>query len=156
MSRLNILKDWLDECMADHVHCRHGVESETILPTRVLEILPEAPDATKEDLLGSRLRLENKVDDTTKDPLGLRLRITNRAERGRYIALSHCWGTNTPLKTTARNLKEHEQRIGWNDLPVTFQDAVLMAAYIGIPYIWIDSLCIIQGEIPRVSTSMPC
>ncbi|KAF5586880.1 het domain protein [Fusarium subglutinans] len=32
------------------------------------------------------------------------------------------------------------------DLPKTFRDAVLVSRYLGIPYLWIDSLCIIQGD----------
>ncbi|KAF5689582.1 heterokaryon incompatibility protein [Fusarium circinatum] len=32
------------------------------------------------------------------------------------------------------------------DLPKTFRDAVLVSRYLGIPYLWIDSICIIQGD----------
>ncbi|KAF5962278.1 hypothetical protein FBULB1_14341 [Fusarium bulbicola] len=32
------------------------------------------------------------------------------------------------------------------DLPKTFRDAVSLCRYLGIPYLWIDSLCIIQGD----------
>lgn len=31
-------------------------------------------------------------------------------------------------------------------LPQTFQDAIVVARKLGIPYLWIDSLCIIQGD----------
>jgi hypothetical protein len=38
-------------------------------------------------------------------------------------------------------------------LPITFQDAIEVARAVGIPYIWIDSLFIIQirddGEDPK-------
>lgn len=33
-----------------------------------------------------------------------------------------------------------------DDLPATFRDAVGVTRAIGIPYLWIDSLCIIQGK----------
>jgi len=32
------------------------------------------------------------------------------------------------------------------DLPKTFSDAILVAHKLGIPYLWIDSLCIVQGD----------
>ncbi|KAL2195506.1 heterokaryon incompatibility protein-domain-containing protein [Corynascus similis CBS 632.67] len=32
------------------------------------------------------------------------------------------------------------------DLPLTFSDAVRLCRALGIPYLWIDSLCIIQGD----------
>jgi hypothetical protein len=40
----------------------------------------------------------------------------------------------------------HERGIAFEDLPRTFQDFVEFAQSIGIRYIWIDSLCIIQGD----------
>jgi hypothetical protein len=40
----------------------------------------------------------------------------------------------------------HQKGIAFEDLPRTFQDFVNIARSIGIKYIWIDSLCIIQGN----------
>lgn len=37
--------------------------------------------------------------------------------------------------------------IDWDDLPRTFQDAVITTRAIGIQYLWIDSLCIIQDDL---------
>ncbi|OTB00597.1 hypothetical protein M426DRAFT_233951 [Hypoxylon sp. CI-4A] len=37
-------------------------------------------------------------------------------------------------------------RIPWPDLPATFQDAVEFTRHLGIGYLWIDSICIIQGD----------
>jgi hypothetical protein len=51
-----------------------------------------------------------------------------------------------PLCTTSKNFKEHQNGIAFEDLPRTFQDFVNIAQSIGIKYIWIDSLCIIQGN----------
>lgn len=71
---------------------------------------------------------------------------TSNGEHAQYTALSHCWGSQSPLKTLKTNLKEHEERVPYEHLPSTFQDAVLMVWYIGCPYLWIDSLCIIQDD----------
>jgi hypothetical protein len=68
--------------------------------------------------------------------------------RGHYVALSHCWGTlgKHPLRTTTDNLQEHISGISWSTLPKTFQDALKITRELGIDYIWIDSLCIVQDS----------
>jgi heterokaryon incompatibility protein (HET) len=63
-----------------------------------------------------------------------------------YAALSHCWKDSVPLKTTRANLRDHYKRLVWNDLPVAFQEAIDMIRTIGMRYIWIDALCIIQDD----------
>ena len=77
----------------------------------------------------------------------VRLLHTN-GMKGRYIVLSHCWGpvNKQPLKTTQENLREHHEKIPFLELPKTFQDTVLLSKGIGIEYVWIDSLCIIQHD----------
>jgi hypothetical protein len=65
-----------------------------------------------------------------------------------YATLSHCWGSAPDfLKLTSANIERLRQ---WNPidiLPQTFQDAALLCCRIGMRYLWIDSLCIIQeGE----------
>lgn len=65
-------------------------------------------------------------------------------ETAHYISLSYCWGTHEPIRTTARNFSQHKRRIGWTSLSALFQDAVKITRLLGIKYIWIDSLCIIQ------------
>ncbi|KAH7468326.1 hypothetical protein FOMA001_g15068 [Fusarium oxysporum f. sp. matthiolae] len=68
--------------------------------------------------------------------------------RGRYIALSHCWGSSHPLRTTLETFLQHQQGIPVRLLPLTFQHAARICHEIGIQYLWIDSLCIIQDD-PR-------
>lgn len=67
-------------------------------------------------------------------------------EGARYIALSHCWGEQPLLTTTADNEIERREGIQWDLLPLTFQHAVQICAGLGIEYLWIDSLCILQGN----------
>lgn len=68
--------------------------------------------------------------------------------RARYITLSHCWGPREkrPITTTSKNLAQHQQAIQFQDLPKTFQDAVTITRRLGVQYLWIDSLCILQDE----------
>ncbi|KAK0707780.1 heterokaryon incompatibility protein-domain-containing protein, partial [Lasiosphaeris hirsuta] len=74
-----------------------------------------------------------------------RLCIT-AGRRGQYTALSHRWGGKSPLTTTRTNLDDHKQRIPAQKLPKTFRDAIELTRRLGIRYIWIDSLCIVQDD----------
>ncbi|KAL1602489.1 hypothetical protein SLS60_005905 [Paraconiothyrium brasiliense] len=63
-----------------------------------------------------------------------------------YAALSHRWGDEQPLRLLKENLDSFRKSIEWSKLPKTFQDAIVFARKLGIEYIWIDSLCIIQDS----------
>lgn len=76
----------------------------------------------------------------------MRLVVPEYGTRGHWIALSHCWGKTIALKTTPQTLWSHRCRIEWNSLPQTFKDAVLVTRALEVPYLWIDSLCIIQDD----------
>lgn len=65
----------------------------------------------------------------------------------RYVALSHCWGGLIPeCQTTRGTLLDRYTRIPWQTMPRTFQDAAHFARRLGIRYLWIDSVCIIQRD----------
>ncbi|KAJ3546273.1 hypothetical protein NM208_g1640 [Fusarium decemcellulare] len=50
------------------------------------------------------------------------------------------------VRLTKENLDDFMQQIPLVDLPVTFRDAIRFCRDLGIQYIWIDSLCIIQDS----------
>lgn len=62
-----------------------------------------------------------------------------------YVALSHCWGQSIPLVTTSKNISSSQLEIT-SKLPKTFADAVRVTRRLGIRYLWIDALCIIQDD----------
>lgn len=72
--------------------------------------------------------------------------IETRESRGKYAALSHCWGIQLPCTTTKDNLGERMRGIPWQALPKTFQDATRYCVELGIFYLWIDALCILQDD----------
>ncbi|KAK4167754.1 heterokaryon incompatibility protein-domain-containing protein [Cladorrhinum sp. PSN259] len=73
--------------------------------------------------------------------------ISNASVSGcKYIALSHCWGESRPVETKTCNLARHYSEIPWERLSNTFKDAITLTRSLGIPHIWIDSLCIIQDD----------
>lgn len=122
----------LEDCVHNHYQCTRSKASnleigdyDVKLPTRVLDISsrPESHIAT------------------------VRLLETNGA-RGQYCALSHCWGPpeRRPLRTLHSNLPQHLDEIPFDQLPKTFREAVLFTLRLGVRYLWIDSLCIVQDD----------
>ena len=56
------------------------------------------------------------------------------------------WGPEPHFRTTLSNIADFEQSISLEELPRTFQDAILVARRLGFRFLWIDSLCIIQDS----------
>lgn len=48
--------------------------------------------------------------------------------------------------TTEANFQDQLREIPWSSLPKTYQQAIDLTRVLGFNYIWIDSLCIIQGS----------
>ncbi|KAF2396740.1 HET-domain-containing protein, partial [Trichodelitschia bisporula] len=63
-----------------------------------------------------------------------------------YVALSHCWGPTRELLTTKDTLQDRKKAISVSAMPQTFKDAVRLTRTLGLRYLWIDSLCIIQDD----------
>lgn len=80
------------------------------------------------------------------DTASLRL-IESSAVTGPYATLSYCWGGAKPPSTTKANLSTRLHDIPVHSLPVVFNQAIQLARNLGILYMWIDSLCIIQDSI---------
>ena len=136
---LSVLQGWMAECVANHA-CGHFTgasgEDETAnpeLPTRILEISTEKSGFTT-------VRL-----------------VESRGMHGRYAALSHSWGPpdKQPLRTTKATYGRHLGGIAASDLPKTFREAARVAQAVGLQYLWIDSLCIIQDDKDDWSSEAP-
>ncbi|AEO69831.1 uncharacterized protein THITE_2021069, partial [Thermothielavioides terrestris NRRL 8126] len=83
------------------------------------------------------------------------LRLVDAAELPRdedgfgptYTTLSYRWGKPASMHTTTKaNLAASMQGLNFESLPLTFQHAILVSRAIGIVYIWIDALCIVQDD----------
>jgi hypothetical protein len=74
--------------------------------------------------------------------------VKTEGMKGKYCALSHCWGPSDkhPLRSTTVNEDQLFAGIRCSDLPRTFQEAVHVVRRLNIRYLWIDSLCIIQDS----------
>ncbi|KAK8137310.1 hypothetical protein PG984_005250 [Apiospora sp. TS-2023a] len=113
-------KEQIESCVSNH-DCSHGTRT-SLLPTRVLGVTSQHG----QDMI--------------------KLLVTDRQD-ATYACLSHCWGnTSHMIKTKTHNLQSYLEGIRIADLPQTFQDAVDITRRLGIRYLWIDSLCIIQDS----------
>ncbi|KAF8846946.1 HET-domain-containing protein [Acephala macrosclerotiorum] len=116
----------IEKCVNNHGECPALKESR--LPTRILRI--QGP------LNSPKVHLHESVEQ----------------DQAKYACLSHCWGDARegyiPLQTTHENnlLERFRLNIPWKDLPLTFQDAIVVALELEIEYLWVDSLCIIQDD----------
>jgi hypothetical protein len=85
------------------------------------------------------------LDVSGPDESFLRLFVTDGAT-GQYVALSYCWGGAISSQTTSSNATERYDGFLLSSLPLTIQDSILFTRSLGLKYIWVDSLCIIQGS----------
>lgn len=111
------MKTWIDDCRTTHALCRTDQHGQGYMPKRVLRL--------------------------TND----RIVLMEGAKPHTYACLSHCWGpSQSPIKTISTTIDAFKKDIPWRDLSKTFQDAVDICRRLGISYIWIDSLCIVQDS----------
>jgi hypothetical protein len=119
-----VLSRWMADCDGNHDCTRNS----GFWPTRVVDV------GGSDDELSMVRILE------TQSPPG----------KG-YIALSHCWGKPTDEEkkrycTTAENYQQRLEGFSIHDLPRTFQDAVGVVRALGLRFLWIDAICIKQGD----------
>ncbi|KAI0334684.1 HET-domain-containing protein [Cubamyces sp. BRFM 1775] len=113
----------IEECIRNHKKCEaitsYPIES-AHLPTRLIDC---------------------------SNPQFLRLIETNGDLHGSYVALSYVWGPEgQPHRTTRDNLSLYIAGIDEALLPRTIRDAIHVTRALGIPFLWLDSLCIIQDS----------
>lgn len=100
----------------------------SFLPTRLIDIGTGSCDIP-------RLVLSSDVLDT----MGTK-----------YAALSYCWGdkqdAKTQLKTETATLERRLKGIPCEMMTPAIRDAVELTRAIGLRYIWIDALCIVQDD----------
>jgi len=78
-------------------------------------------------------------------------------ERGSYTALSYCWGKVSQMTSTVKSIGNLENGVPLSHMSKTVQDAVEITRALGIRYLWVDALCIIQdspGDIAHEIGSM--
>lgn len=76
----------------------------------------------------------------------LRLQESGQKNVEPYATLSYSWGGEQEVKTTLATVHRHLTRINIQDLPETIQGAILVTIELGLRFIWMDALCIIQDD----------
>jgi hypothetical protein len=123
--------NWHRECTRSHRDCRQP--DPKYLPTRVIDVGKHA-FSNPRLILGSELRPGT-----------------------RYATLSHCWGHSVQTRLLQTNLTLFRQKLPWKELSKMFKEAFKVTRHLGIRYLWIDSLCIVQdspGDWARESSAM--
>lgn len=119
--KLLTMKNWLQKCSSEHVDCQPQVAQ---FPKRLIKVgsPAEPPRLVYTSSFGSKM-----------PP---------------YCALSYRWGNLGGIITTKRDTEPaFLKEISYEILPRTFQDAIKIAHFLEIPYIWIDALCIVQDDM---------
>ena len=109
----------MTECFTNHDNCPRNEPVD--LPTRLIKVSPlgEAESA--------------RLCETS-------------GKKGFYCALSYCWGGDQEHKTLVERYDEYKTGLPYSRLPKTIADAIYVTRNMGLEYIWIDSLCIIQDS----------
>ncbi|RSL65987.1 hypothetical protein CEP53_003525 [Fusarium sp. AF-6] len=124
-SSFDRIKRWINICKTEHAVCSEAeVKITRDLPKRVIDIGLESNDGIH---VFERDNPAERIDEP-------------------YIALSHCWGKTQHLVSKKATIDERKRNIPFGIMAKTFQDAVTISRKLGIRYIWIDSLCIIQDD----------
>ncbi|KAI1142109.1 HET-domain-containing protein [Hypoxylon sp. FL0543] len=115
----------LNVCKKNHPECGLAdAESMPEMPTRVLDV-GTCPGSVKLVLARER---------GLRDP---------------YLALSYCWGQGVRYATELKdeNIASLLEFVDEMSLAATQRECITIARQLGIRYVWIDSLCIIQGNL---------
>lgn len=116
------VKGWIDECSSNHVKC--SSRPRDFMPSRVLHI-----------------------SGTGEEPT---IRLSSDHPPAPYVVLSYCWGAEQPAKTTRANLSSYLSDIDVSTLSATVRDAAIVTRGIGLSYLWVDAMCIIQDDFDDV------
>ena len=131
---VEMIKAWIEHCVDSHSECATSAQTTGRLPTRLLQI----EKAGK--LFKIKLCMSSVLSPSTS-----------------YATLSHVWGSGSPMRLVSENVVQCQQDIPLASLPQTFADAIQLTNALGLSYLWIDSLCIIQDlmlDWERESTTM--
>jgi Heterokaryon incompatibility protein (HET) len=114
---------WLRECEAKHPDCK--AQNPNFMPTRIVHV------GTSDLLIPVHLEISTSFRSLNQDR--------------RYCSLSHRWiGVEMELKTT--NVEALMEEIPIESLSKASRDAIFVTRHLGLKYLWIDSLCIIQDS----------
>ncbi|KAI0198028.1 hypothetical protein F4808DRAFT_473132 [Astrocystis sublimbata] len=128
-----ILRCWLE-------NCNHKHKDTTCRASSSVAGASSATGFSSSRSLPTRLIYVGKQGDQK-----VYLRTTRPGDNLEWTALSHQWGTDKQFCTTTETIRDHIDGMDFHSLPATFKDAVIVTRELGRQYVWIDSICIVQG-----------
>jgi Heterokaryon incompatibility protein (HET) len=153
---LELAKSWIAKCIGLDHKCCPGFNLQLNQSPEKATISRSGPHGVIHNLPFYPTRL---IELGTVNARTVKLVITNNTSHhddqgstkpeGQYVTLSHCWdGARDPFCLKADNVDHFRNSIQLEELPQTFKDAINFARQLGpdVKYIWIDSLCIMQGD----------
>jgi hypothetical protein len=120
-----LARTWLNECSCE-------IRNQETLPLRVIEIY---------------------WGDAKHEP---KIRLKNTGELP-YAALSYCWGEPScieEIKLSNQTYRDWLDDIPFSWLPKTLQDGIITTWKLGLRYLWIDCLCILQDDDTEKATEI--
>ncbi|KAI1191913.1 heterokaryon incompatibility protein-domain-containing protein, partial [Nemania serpens] len=99
------------------------------------------------DAKGVKPRRLLRIEKPRDQPMRLKLQSTD--ELGilpPFAALSYCWGGIQTFRCAGSTMTGFMAEIHFHNLPTTIQDAVTVCEQLGVQYLWVDSLCILQDN----------
>lgn len=113
----------LEVCKEEH---DHRVFDHTYIPKRLVDVSSDTP----------RLILREDVHPSS-----------GRSSAFKYAAISYCWGSGEKqAKTISATLQDRQAGISETEMPAVLRDAIQVTRALGIPFLWIDALCILQDD----------
>lgn len=116
---LAVAAEWLESCLENHPDCVHRLAKQHPLPARVID-----------------------VGTASTIPY---LYVTN-GRIGSWAALSYCWGGNSKFTLSSGSFDALQQGYPLAEYPQTLRDAIIVTRSLGIRYLWIDAVCILQDS----------
>ena len=135
---IDLMRTWADKCELEHVICkRKNLSSTSGYPARLLDV----SNAEGESGVVFLVSFASSDREYVRPP---------------YATLSHRWKPGHSCMTTSKTEQPFTQDgIPSNKLTRTFREAAITAQRLGLRYLWIDSLCIIQDDASDKEQEIP-
>ncbi|OAG03660.1 HET-domain-containing protein [Paraphaeosphaeria sporulosa] len=141
---LRLMEKWIKTCVDDHHKCQWGYSRKELDLAGPSE---QEGARLKAKYSEDKIELPTRVIDVQAFEDGVKLvESSSVGGKGCFTALSHCWGKIKHFKTEHATYDQRKTKICIHELPKTFRDAVEITRKLGIRYLWIDSICIVQDS----------
>ena len=122
---MNQALQWVEDCASSHPSCKDPwhAKFKGRYPARFIDV-------------GRQGALTVRIIETTREDF----------HEQKYTTLSYCWGNSIPSRLLLENYDSRLIGFAVDELPRTFQEAILVTRKLNVQFLWIDSLCIIQNS----------